>query len=73
LFLGLGQLFAFLLLPLKTHSIKRKKAMCCRRAGAKSMTGKRAEGMASGESKRAMAAGAGGILRTGAIIFYHPK
>jgi len=26
---------------------------------------KRAEGMASGESKRAMAAGAGGILRTG--------
>jgi hypothetical protein len=33
------------------------------------MTGKRAEGMASGESKRAMAAGAGGILRTGVMIF----
>jgi hypothetical protein len=31
------------------------------------MTGKRAEGMASGESKRAMAAGADGILRTGEI------
>jgi len=49
--------------------------MCCRRAGTKSMTGKRAEGMASGESKRAMAAGAGGILRTGIKLpaIYHTK
>jgi len=42
--------------------------MCCRRAGTKSMKGKRAEGMARGESKRAMAAGAGGILRTGDLL-----
>jgi len=33
------------------------------------MTGKRAEGMARGESKRAMAAGADGILRTGVMGF----
>jgi len=34
------------------------------------MTGKRAEGMARGESKRAMAAGADGILRTGTLSTY---
>jgi hypothetical protein len=46
--------------------------MCCRRAGTKSMTGKRAEGIARGESKRAMAAGAG-ILGYGGGDFFQLK
>jgi hypothetical protein len=46
-------------------NIKSPKTMCRMRAGTKSMTGKTTEGLAWGVSKRAMAAGAGGILRTG--------
>jgi hypothetical protein len=41
------------------------------RAGTKSMAGKTTEGLARGVSKRALAAGAGGILRTG--VYYLTK
>ena len=41
------------------------------RVDTKSMTGKTTEGLAWGVSKRAMAAGAGGILRTG-VYTYKP-
>jgi hypothetical protein len=40
------------------------KLKCCKRDGTKTMTKINAEGLAWGVSKRAMAAGAGGILRT---------
>jgi hypothetical protein len=63
-----GRLFGFGLVPvISLYNIKSPKPMCRMRAGTKSMTGKRAEGLARGVSKRALAAGAGGILRTGVI------
>jgi hypothetical protein len=65
LFCGSGRLFDFGLLPLiSLNNIKSPKAMCRMRADTKSMTGKTTEGLAWGVSKRAIAAGAGGILRT---------
>ena len=47
--------------------------MCRMRGDTKSMTGKTTEGLAWGVSKRAMAAGAGGILRTGDHYFKKTK
>jgi hypothetical protein len=46
-----GQLFGFLLLPLKTIQIKRKKTMCCMSDGTKTMTKINAEGRAWGTGK----------------------